>query len=88
MICKPKQSGGLGIVNFQKQNAALLIKFLHKFYSKEVPWVELIWYAHYRGKILHSGGEMFLNLWIISEEWLQLKWAREIRFYFGQIIGF
>jgi hypothetical protein len=35
MICKPKEKGGLGVVDFQKQNAALLIKFLDKFYNQE-----------------------------------------------------
>ncbi|XP_071681176.1 uncharacterized protein [Lolium perenne] len=41
MICKPKLKGGLGIVDFQKQNAALLIKFLDKFYNKQdLPWVQ------------------------------------------------
>jgi hypothetical protein len=55
MICKPKLKGGLGIVNFQKQNAALLLKFLDKFYNKkELPWVKLIWFAHYEGKIPHE----------------------------------
>jgi hypothetical protein len=39
LVCKPKLKGGLGIVNFQKQNAALLIKFLDKFYNrKALPW--------------------------------------------------
>jgi hypothetical protein len=33
LVCTPKKCGGLGIVNFQKQNAALLIKFLDKFYN-------------------------------------------------------
>jgi hypothetical protein len=27
MVCKPKKYGGLGIVDFQKQNMALLLKF-------------------------------------------------------------
>src|SRR4051812_6888045 len=46
MIYKPKCSGGLGVVNFLKQNAALLIKFLDKFYNhKDVPWVHLVWHA-------------------------------------------
>jgi hypothetical protein len=55
MVCKPKQKGGLGIVNFQKQNAALLIKFLNKFYNHaDLPWVNLIWYAHYEDKIPHA----------------------------------
>jgi hypothetical protein len=45
MVCKP----------FQKQNAALLIKFLDKFYNhKDVPWVNLIWHAHYRDKVPHA----------------------------------
>jgi hypothetical protein len=55
MVCKPKQKGGLGIVNFQKQNTALLIKFLDKFYNHaDLPWVNLIWYAHYEDKIPHA----------------------------------
>jgi hypothetical protein len=55
MVCKPKKCGGLGIVNFQKQNAALLIKFLDKFYNRsDVPWVSLIWDAYYDGKIPHA----------------------------------
>jgi hypothetical protein len=44
MICKPRSAGGLGIMDFGKQNDALLIKQLHKFYNKaEVPWVQLVW---------------------------------------------
>jgi hypothetical protein len=31
MVCKPKQCGGLGIIDFQKQNAVVLIKFLDNF---------------------------------------------------------
>jgi hypothetical protein len=55
MVCKPKKKGGLGIINFQKQNAALLIKFLDKFYNKrDIPWIQLIWNAHYQGKLPHE----------------------------------
>jgi hypothetical protein len=55
MVCKPKLKGGLGIINFQKQNAALLLKFLDKFYNKrELPWVSLVWSAYYEGKIPHE----------------------------------
>jgi hypothetical protein len=55
LVCKPKLKGGLGIVNFQKQNAALLIKFLDKFYNrKALPWVDLVWFAHYQGKVPHE----------------------------------
>jgi hypothetical protein len=34
MICKPREKGGLGILDFKKQNEALLMKHLHKFYNK------------------------------------------------------
>jgi len=53
--CKPKRKGGLGIINLRSQNKALLLKHLDKFYNKkEVPWVKLIWNAHYpNGQIPH-----------------------------------
>jgi hypothetical protein len=39
LVCLPKKNGGLGVVNFQKQNMALLIKFLDKFYNNmDLPW--------------------------------------------------
>jgi hypothetical protein len=44
MICKPKDKGGLGIMDFQKQNEALLIKHLHNFFNKkDISWVKLVW---------------------------------------------
>lgn len=40
MVQRPKKKGGLGIKNLYLQNYALLMKQLHKFYSKEdIPWV-------------------------------------------------
>jgi hypothetical protein len=56
MICKPKAKGGLGIIDFQKKNDALLMKFLHKFYNKkmDVPWVKLIWETYYEGEVPHA----------------------------------
>jgi hypothetical protein len=54
MVCRPKKCGGLGIVDFQKQNAALLIKFLDKFYNKvDIPWVHLIWSEYYLDTVPH-----------------------------------
>jgi hypothetical protein len=48
LVCLAKKNGGLGIVNFQKKNVALLIKFLDKFYNHlDIPWVNLVWHAHY-----------------------------------------
>jgi ubiquinone/menaquinone biosynthesis C-methylase UbiE len=56
MICKPKTKGGLGIIDFQKKNAALLMKFLHKFYNKnlDIPWVKLIWESYYEDEVPHA----------------------------------
>jgi hypothetical protein len=43
LVCRPKNHGGLGIINFEVQNTALLLKQLHKFYCKmDLPWVKLV----------------------------------------------
>jgi len=54
--CKPKKKSGLGIINLRSQNSALLMKHLDKFYNqKDVPWVKLVWNAHYQnGQIPHA----------------------------------
>ena len=50
MVCKPKNKGGLGVIDLKIQNQGLLLKQLHKFYNKlDVPWVNLIWSAYYTG---------------------------------------
>jgi hypothetical protein len=55
LVCKPKDKGGLGIVNFSKKNDALLLKQLDKFYNKSgVPWVQLIWYSYYTSAVPHA----------------------------------
>jgi hypothetical protein len=36
MICKPKMKDGLGVVDFKNKNEALLMKFQHKFYNKQM----------------------------------------------------
>jgi hypothetical protein len=44
LVCRPKNRGGLGIINFEVQNTALFLKQLHKFYCKmDLPWVKLVW---------------------------------------------
>jgi hypothetical protein len=48
MVCKPKDQGGLGVLNLRIQNKALLMKNLYKFYNhQDIPWVNLIWQAYY-----------------------------------------
>lgn len=52
-MCLPKQEGGLGVINLNTQNEALLLKFLHMFFNKaDIPWVNLVWENYYaNGKL-------------------------------------
>ena len=51
IACKPKDQGGLGNIDIQKQNDALLMKFLDMFYNcADVPWVTLTW-SHFYSNI-------------------------------------
>jgi hypothetical protein len=55
IVCKLRDKGGLGIVNFSKKNDSLLLKHLDKFYNKaEVPWVQLIWFSYYTSSVPHA----------------------------------
>jgi hypothetical protein len=56
MLTKPKDKGGVGLVNFRKKNEALLMKHLDRFYNKaNVPWVKLIWATYYaNGDVPHA----------------------------------
>jgi hypothetical protein len=50
LVCRPKQHGGLGVRNLELQNKALLMKQLHKFYSRDdTPWVSLVWSLYGEG---------------------------------------
>jgi hypothetical protein len=54
MVCKPKDKGGLGILDFSKLNEGLLMKHLHKFYNKQdTPWVQLVW-NYYNNEVPHA----------------------------------
>jgi len=55
-VVNPKGKEGLGIINLRSQNTTLLLKHLDKFYNKkEIPWVKLVWHAHYsNGEIPHA----------------------------------
>lgn len=52
MACRPKDQGGLAIINLRAQNTALLLKFLDKFYNnQDLPWVKLTWQKLYRRQV-------------------------------------
>lgn len=53
MVCVSKDDGGLGVLNIEIQNQALLMKNLDKFFNKkDIPWVHLIWEKNYsNGKL-------------------------------------
>jgi hypothetical protein len=61
---RPKIKGGLGIKNLLLHNDALLIKQLHKFYSKvDVPWVQQLWFKYYEGRVPHTQREVGSFWW-------------------------
>ena len=63
LVCRPKDKGGLGILNLNVQNQGLLLKQMHKFYNKQqVPWVQLIWDSYYDGVVLHATSPNWLLL--------------------------
>jgi hypothetical protein len=65
MVCKPKNKGGLGIINLQIQNTALLLKQLHKFYNNDdIPWVHLVRDAYY----YHDVPPCSCSFWILLVE--------------------
>jgi hypothetical protein len=54
MAMKPKDKGGLGVIDLTLQNDALLLKQLDKFYNKkDVQWVNLIWNKYYSSRAPH-----------------------------------
>jgi len=63
LVCRPKRCGGLGVIDIKIQNAALLLKYLFKFYNREdVPWVQLVWEAYYPNKVPHAT-ELMGSFW-------------------------
>lgn len=55
LVCRPKNHGGLGVLDVKVRNLALLLKFLHSFYKKkDVPWANLIWSMYYVDKVPHA----------------------------------
>jgi hypothetical protein len=62
MICKPKKSGGLGIVYFRNKMKHCLSNTWINFTIIELPWVNLLWTSHYTNKIPH-GSDLCGSLW-------------------------
>ena len=55
LVCRPKNKGGLGVLQLKIQNQGLLLKQLHKFYNHwDLPWVDPIWNTYYTTKIPHA----------------------------------
>ena len=64
MVQRPKDKGGIGVINLRLQNDALLLKQLHKFYSRaNVLWVTLIWNTYYQNKVPHASREVGSFWW-------------------------
>jgi len=53
IVMKPKDKGGLGIINLSLQNNALLLKHLDKFYKEDIQLVKLIWKKYYLDRVPH-----------------------------------
>jgi mannosylglycoprotein endo-beta-mannosidase len=56
-VCKPKKQGGLGVLNLEIQNKALLLKILHKFYNNLEDYLimEMVDYLVQTWKVLSGG---------------------------------
>lgn len=63
-VMKPKEKGGLGVINLRLQYDALLLKQLNKFYNKvDTPWVHLVCSKYYEGKVPHECRELGSFWW-------------------------
>lgn len=61
-VCLPKSHGGLGVLDLQVHNQAMLMKFLKKFFNREdIPWVNIIWEAYYQDSL--PGDRLIGSFW-------------------------
>ena len=52
-VALPKEQGGLGVLNLQLQNKALLMKHLHKFFNvQDLSWVKLVHERYYANRLV------------------------------------
>jgi hypothetical protein len=55
MVCLPKGEWGFSVINIEKQDEALLLKNLHKFFNRhDIPWAQLVWEEYYKNRKLPS----------------------------------
>jgi hypothetical protein len=81
MLTKPKEKGGVGLVNFKKKNEALLMKYLDKFYNKaDIPWVQLIWSSYFSDSVPHAekhcGSFWWRDIAKLSDDFRQVSFVR------------
>lgn len=95
-VQRPKDKGGLGVLNLRLQNDALLIKQLHKFYNTvDVPWVNLIWSKYYTDRAPHcsreSGSFWWRDVLWLSTIYLGIAWCSNLGMdplsLYGMIFG-
>jgi hypothetical protein len=77
MVCRPKDKGGLGIINLKIQNKALLLKHLDNFFNNEdIPWIHLVRDAYYHQAVPHAtvlaGSFWWKNIISLSDEYREL----------------
>jgi hypothetical protein len=66
-VCKPKELGGLGVLNTKSMNIALMVKWIWKLYQgAKGLWADLIREKYLRGQNLYAGevpthGSQFWN---------------------------
>ena len=64
LVRLPKKEGGLGVLNLETHNDALLLKNLHNFFNRQdIPWVHLIWESYYNDGSLPSSSKRKGSFW-------------------------
>ena len=95
LVSRPKEDGGLGILDLRTQNEALLLKHLHKFFNRaDIPWVHLVWESItlmvvflITLKRVPFGGGISKIFWISLKEWPQFLSLTVLLASFGMTVG-
>jgi hypothetical protein len=77
LVFRPKKHGGLGVLNLELQNKALLMKQLKKIYSRaDVPWVKLVW-SLYGNSVPHTksrrGSFWWKDIFSLVDEYMSIS---------------